>query len=190
MGQADRWRPSLCFSSPLTPLLLTHRAGKHQHPPAQPLPEGIWHHIHAIHIRRHTAQPGPFTSANPFIMWETATNRGLYCYSWHEWVWMSAASVVDWFSIRIDWTKWALGSIAVNELLLRQPHGRLLLHTCPQWVERRETVPFIQDYCINQWCATTARKTHIFHIAVQTHSMWTEMDKRIMNGNKRKIDAI
>lgn len=50
--------------------------------------------------------------------------------------------------------------------------------------------PFIQDYCVNQSRATTARKTHIFHIAVQTHSMWTDMDSGIMSGKKGKMDVI
>lgn len=68
----------------------------------------------------------------------------------------------------------------MNELLLRQPHGTFL-HLFSVGTES-ENALFIQDDRINQGCATTARKTHIFHIAVQTHSTWTEMDKRIMNG--------
>lgn len=70
----------------------------------------------------------------------------------------------------------------MNELLLTQPDCTFV-HLFSVSRES-ENVLFIRDYRINQGCTTTARKTHIFHIAVQTHSTWTEMDKRIMNGKR------
>lgn len=108
MDQADRWRRSLCFSSPLTP---PSPSSSHwiiiPHPP-RPLPLKIWHHTHATHTTEtHLACQGLSVQSMHLSHWGRP-----HCYSWHGWVWMSAASVVHWFPIMIDWAKLAGRSIA------------------------------------------------------------------------------
>lgn len=76
----------------------------------------------------------------------------------------------------------------MNELLLRQPLGTFV-HLFSVSRES-ENVLFIQDYRINQGCATMARKTHIFHI-VSTNPQHVDRNGQEHNEWKKgKIDPI
>lgn len=135
---------------PWLPCLLTHRAGS---APTPRTPPPI---MYMQHTYRDTLGPARLYQISQYIYCvRNGHIRGPHCFSWHGWVWMSAASVVHWFSIRIDWTKWALGSTAGDRTGGRwMSHNSgshmVLLYTCAQWVERGETVPLLQDYCIKQ----------------------------------------
>lgn len=104
MGPVDRWRPSLCFSSPLTPDSLCQIIIHSVNPPQKK-----WQHMHTNNI--YTISPVRMCVSCQFIdhMRNGHIRRGADFYPWHfGW----APSVVNWFSSQIDWTKLAQGSIA------------------------------------------------------------------------------
>lgn len=138
---------------PRLPCLPTHHAGSaptQWTPPTHTPPSDlqIWYHIHALHIPVRVFQ----ISQCIYHVWNSQIRRPC-CFSWHGWVWMSVASVVDWFSIRIDWTKWAPGSIAgersdVGWMSYKSGSHMVLLFTCAWRGGWGETVPFIPNYCM------------------------------------------
>lgn len=119
----------------MTLQLLTLHTRAHQRPPCVFPPQRASEIAHVKRTYRDTRGLGSACqiSRHPFIMLKKGRTGASNCYYWHRWVWTSVAWVVDWFSIRIDWTKWALRLIRRDsrdkqwhDLLLRQPHDTFI----------------------------------------------------------------
>lgn len=95
LGRADRWRPSLCLSSPPTPDSPSQIITRWADPPPN----------RADIACMQTTDPVGIWSANSLTVWETDTLGQAESWSWRlEWA--------DWFSRRIDWAELVLGSTA------------------------------------------------------------------------------